>query len=89
VLRDNPDWTPERIDSAMHGERPVEVELARPIPVLVFYTTSVAWPDGRIAFYPDVYGHDARLDRALRNHAAKLPAYEIPNHNRDAYADIR
>jgi L,D-transpeptidase YcbB len=89
VLRDNPDWTAERIDSAMHGERPVEVKLARAIPVLVFYTTSVAWPDGRVAFYPDIYGHDARLDRALRDHAAKLPAYELVNHTGDAYADMR
>lgn len=89
VLRDNPDWTAERIDSAMHGERPEEVKLARVIPVLVFYTTSVAWPDGRVAFYPDIYGHDARLDRALHDHAAKLPAYELGNHNRDAYADMR
>lgn len=71
VLRDNVGWTRDRIDSAMNGDRPFEVELARPIPVLIFYATTVVWPDGTVAFYPDVYGHDARLDRALqgRQHA--------------------
>jgi len=66
VLRDNAGWTRDRIDSAMNGDRPFEVELARPIPVLIFYATTVVWPDGTVAFYPDVYGHDARLDRALQ-----------------------
>ncbi len=65
VLRGNAGWTRDRIDSAMHGDQPLEVELARPIPVLIFYATTVVWPDGTVAFYPDVYGHDARLDRAL------------------------
>ena len=89
VLRDNPGWTAARIDSAMHGDRPVEVELAKPIPVLVFYTTSVAWPDGRVAFYPDIYGHDARLDRALRDHVAELPADDMANHDSGAYPATR
>lgn len=72
VLRDNSGWTAEHIDVAMHGAKTLEVELATPIPVLVFYATAVAWPDGRVAFYPDVYGHDARLDRALREQGVRL-----------------
>jgi murein L,D-transpeptidase YcbB/YkuD len=31
----------------------------------VNYTTAVARPDGTLAFYDDIYGHDAELERAL------------------------
>jgi murein L,D-transpeptidase YcbB/YkuD len=31
----------------------------------VLYTTAVVHPDGVVAFYDDVYRHDARLEAAL------------------------
>jgi murein L,D-transpeptidase YcbB/YkuD len=35
--------------------------------VILFYTTAaVRAEDGAIRFAQDIYGHDARLDRALR-----------------------
>lgn len=34
-------------------------------PVVLFYTTAVAMPDGTIHFAADIYRHDQRLDRAL------------------------
>src|SRR5581483_3882091 len=77
VLRGNLGWTLARIDSAMQGTKTFEVELRRSIPVLVFYATAVAWPDGRVAFYPDIYGHDARLDRALRERSAAGAAPDV------------
>jgi murein L,D-transpeptidase YcbB/YkuD len=36
------------------------------MPVIIFYTTAVASPDGDIWFYSDIYGHDRRLDEALK-----------------------
>jgi murein L,D-transpeptidase YcbB/YkuD len=36
------------------------------MPVVLFYATAVALPDVGIAFYEDIYGHDGRLDEALR-----------------------
>jgi murein L,D-transpeptidase YcbB/YkuD len=36
------------------------------MPVILFYTTAVAWPEGGVMFYPDLYGHDRELDEALR-----------------------
>ena len=39
--------------------------LRRPVAVVIAYATAVAYPDGTIAFYDDVYGHDAELERAL------------------------
>jgi L,D-transpeptidase YcbB len=66
ALKDDAQWTPDRILSAMIGTQTFSVRLARPIQVLLFYTTAVVMPeDGTIHFAEDIYGHDARLDKAL------------------------
>ena len=72
VLKDLPEWNRERIVAAMQDGPPSQrVDLPQPIQVLLFYVTAVVAPeDGRIHFAQDIYGHDARLDRAL----AKLSA---------------
>jgi L,D-transpeptidase YcbB len=66
VLRDQPAWNREAIEAAMADARSTRALLTRPMPVLVFYTTAVAFPDGTIHFYGDVYGHDRELIQALR-----------------------
>ena len=66
LLEDRPDWTIERIQSAMHAQVSSTVNLTQPMPVLIFYTTTVVEPGGRILFLPDIYGHDRALERALR-----------------------
>jgi murein L,D-transpeptidase YcbB/YkuD len=73
ALEDQPEWTRDRILSAMAGTQPLHVKLLRPIPVILFYTTTVVMPeDGTIHFAEDIYLHDARLDRALaRAHSAE------------------
>jgi murein L,D-transpeptidase YcbB/YkuD len=61
-------WDRERIIEAMkQGPVRNRVDLAAPIPVYLLYATAVVDPDGRIHFYDDIYGHDARLARALAN----------------------
>ena len=66
VLRDQPDWDRERILEAVAGpEDEVTVCLMVPIPVHVVYHTVVTAEDGTIFFLDDLYGHDARLARAL------------------------
>jgi murein L,D-transpeptidase YcbB/YkuD len=64
VLRDQPEWTPQKIEAAMHAGREQHVALKRRIPVYIVYAT--AWVDeaGRLIFADDIYGHDAR-QRAL------------------------
>jgi murein L,D-transpeptidase YcbB/YkuD len=49
----------------MNGKEPKTVVLARPIPVLIIYTTAVVTDDGLIHFYEDIYGHDTTLENAL------------------------
>jgi L,D-transpeptidase YcbB len=66
VLKENPGWSRDRILSTMAGTQSIRVALARPIQVILFYTTAVVMPeDGTIRFAEDIYRHDARLDEAL------------------------
>ncbi len=66
VLQDQPAWSRVGVDAAMAAGVNARVLLTRPMPVVVFYTTAVAAPDGTIRFYQDVYGHDRLLLEALR-----------------------
>jgi murein L,D-transpeptidase YcbB/YkuD len=43
------------------GQDNVQVNLAKPIPVLILYGTAVAEEDGSVHFFDDLYGHDAEL----------------------------
>ena len=72
VLRDRPDWTEERIRAAMSDGNPITLRLAEPIPVLIAYGTAMV-KEGRVYFYEDIYGHDRRLDAALRGRRPALP----------------
>jgi murein L,D-transpeptidase YcbB/YkuD len=65
VLKSKPEWTEQRIRAAMNGEKSVQVNLSSPIPVLILYGTARVDEDGLVDFYDDIYGHDARLARAL------------------------
>jgi L,D-transpeptidase YcbB len=65
VLHDNPGWNPDRIRAAMNGNEPEQVNLARPIPVLIVYATVIVLEDGLVHFYDDIYGHDADLEKVL------------------------
>jgi murein L,D-transpeptidase YcbB/YkuD len=65
VLRDQPDWTPERVREEMNGTDTRVVSVARPIPVLIVYGTAVVTEDREVRFLDDVYGHDRALEKAL------------------------
>ncbi len=68
VLRDKPEWTMDKIQAAMKtGADNVQVNLAKPIPVLILYSTAVVEPDGEVRFFDDIYGHDKSLAKVLAN----------------------
>ena len=76
VLADQPSWTAEKIQAAMHGDHETRVKLREPIPVYLGYWTARVSPDGLLQFRSDLYGLDerqtetlARLTR-LKQHAA-------------------
>jgi murein L,D-transpeptidase YcbB/YkuD len=66
VLRDTEgDWSAERIEAAMRGTDARRVTLRTPIRVMILYATALATEDGRVLFFEDLYGHDARLEQLL------------------------
>lgn len=67
VLRNQSEWTRERIDAAMQGTRPTQVNLPEPLTVVLFYNTVHVNSEGVVFFAEDIYGHDEALDAALRH----------------------
>jgi murein L,D-transpeptidase YcbB/YkuD len=65
VLRHDPQWTRERIDAAMQGSRPTQVNLKAKLRVILFYDTAYVDSKGVAHFAEDYYGHDKRLEKAL------------------------
>jgi murein L,D-transpeptidase YcbB/YkuD len=66
ALRNNPGWTLERVRAAMDGSKDnLQVNLAKPIPVLILYGTAVVDEQGIVHFFDDLYGHDASLAKVL------------------------
>lgn len=59
-------WSMARID-ALLGKGPDKwLRLERPVPIYLTYFTASVTDDGSLVFHPDIYGHDERLDVALR-----------------------
>jgi murein L,D-transpeptidase YcbB/YkuD len=67
VLREVPGWDADRVRAAMkEGASNRQVNLPKPIPVLIVYGTAVVPEDGLVHFYDDIYGHDKALDQVLQ-----------------------
>ena len=66
ILQGNEGWTKDKIVAAMNsGPDSQQVNLAQKRPVVIIYATAVVLPDGEVKFFQDIYGHDARLEKAL------------------------
>jgi murein L,D-transpeptidase YcbB/YkuD len=64
VLRDQPEWTGDRIRAAMEAGTERAVALKQPLPIYLVYFT--AWEDGGVLkTVPDVYGIDRRHTAAV------------------------
>ncbi|MCX6269124.1 MAG: L,D-transpeptidase family protein [Bacteroidetes bacterium] len=61
ILRDDPNWTPGKIDAAMHGGKESSYSLKAKIPVYIGYFTAWVNQEGEINFYEDIYSMDERL----------------------------
>ncbi len=72
LLQDQPKWTLNAVNAAMQsGPDNQQVNLTRPVPVVIIYLTAVVEEDGEIYFFDDIYGHDRALNAVL----AKGPPY--------------
>ncbi|MEI6172806.1 MAG: L,D-transpeptidase family protein [Bacteroidota bacterium] len=65
ILKDDPKWTPAKIDAAMHAGTESTYTLKNKIPVYIGYLTAWVNPQGEINFYDDIYGMDDRLAELL------------------------
>jgi murein L,D-transpeptidase YcbB/YkuD len=66
LLRDQPKWSLENIHHAMQsGPDNRQVNLTKPVPVVIVYLTAIVEEDGQVYFYNDIYGRDAMLNGAL------------------------
>lgn len=65
VLRGLPGWDMDHIRAAENGTDSRQVNLDKPIPVLIVYGTAVVREDGEVFFFDDIYGHDATLEQLL------------------------
>jgi murein L,D-transpeptidase YcbB/YkuD len=51
----------------MNGDTTLQVNLDKPVPVLILYSTAVVQPDGEVRFFDDIYGYDVSLAKVLAN----------------------
>jgi len=70
VLRNQPEWTPEKIEEAMNSGEQKFVKVKDPIPVVVTYYTAWVDENGLLNFRDDIYGHDMALAQKMFNAAA-------------------
>jgi murein L,D-transpeptidase YcbB/YkuD len=61
VLSDQPEWTRERIESHLHGNKQKQANLKTPVEVYIGYWTVSADAEGNARFFEDIYGYDARM----------------------------
>lgn len=61
VLRNQPEWTPEKINEAMNSDEEKFVKVKKPIPVVITYYTAWVDENGQLNFRDDIYGHDSKL----------------------------
>jgi murein L,D-transpeptidase YcbB/YkuD len=72
LLQGQPKWTLAAVKAAMQsGPDNQQVNLDRPVPVVIIYLTAVVEENGEVYFFDDIYGHDRSLNAVL----AKGPPY--------------
>lgn len=65
LLRNQPEWTPEKIDSAMNSGEEEYVKVKKPVPVLITYYTAWVDENGVLNFRDDIYNHDSGLAQKM------------------------
>lgn len=61
ALAGNKEWTAEKIDSGMSGNKEISITLQQKIPVFIGYFTCWTDANGLLHFRNDIYGHDKKL----------------------------
>jgi murein L,D-transpeptidase YcbB/YkuD len=67
ILKQDPAWTPEKIEAAMQRGKEQTVKLKQKIPVYIGYFTAFIDRHGALNFRDDIYGRDQGLLNMLMN----------------------
>jgi murein L,D-transpeptidase YcbB/YkuD len=81
LLAGQPGFDRGRIEAAMMRAEPLLISLATPATALLVYATATADEDGTLRFWPDLYGADGRLEKALsaeRSRRRSAPGAQPP-----------
>lgn len=65
LLRNQPEWTSEKITQAMNAGKEQYVTIKDPIPVFIAYFTAFVTSDGKLNFRQDIYNRDSRLAKTI------------------------
>ena len=65
LLQYQPEWTPEKINAAMHAGEEKWVGLKTPLPVFITYFTAWVDENNLLHFRDDIYGHDKKMAEHL------------------------
>jgi L,D-transpeptidase YcbB len=65
LLKDYPQWTDEKITTAMNAGKEQYFNLKQTVPVFIGYFTAWVDRDGLLNFRNDVYGHDKKMAQRL------------------------
>ncbi|GAB3428388.1 L,D-transpeptidase family protein [Massilia solisilvae] len=78
VLGQQGQWNADTIRGALQPGPTRHVDLARPVPVVLFYATATVDSKGRPRFAADIYGRDAKLEEQLTARSGGLPIISGP-----------
>ncbi|NCI47827.1 L,D-transpeptidase family protein [Sediminibacterium soli] len=65
LLQDSPEWTPEKIDEAMHAGVEKTVKLKNAVPVIITYYTAWIDENNQLQFRDDIYGNDKNVAQKM------------------------
>ncbi len=79
LLRNETEWTREKIVAAMNRTSEQMVKLKQPVPVFIIYYTAWVDNDGNLQFRDDVYKHDAELAAKMFDQRPATPVVKVDN----------
>ncbi|MBC7867407.1 MAG: L,D-transpeptidase family protein, partial [Gloeobacteraceae cyanobacterium ES-bin-316] len=65
LLKDEGEWSPEKIDEAMNSGDEKYVKIKKAVPVLITYYTAWVDDNGLLHFADDIYGHDKAISEKM------------------------
>ncbi len=65
LLRDDPEWSAEKVADAVADGKEKFINLKKPLPVYIVYFTAWVNEEGKLNFRDDIYNHDLKLEREI------------------------